>query len=105
MPAIEDWRKELQGWGKPHCPRMVRSERIVGRGLSSVSAVSWARWCANWPPLFTEDGRLKSAPSVTHIFALNPGVNRANRLTFSHTCKQYRHNRRVERARQLYAEG
>jgi hypothetical protein len=39
------------------------------------------------------------------FFRLAPGVNRANRLTCSHTCKQYRHNRRVENARALHATG
>src|SRR5262249_41673165 len=36
---------------------------------------------------------------------LEPGVNRANRLTCSHTCKQYLYNRRIESARQLHAQG
>jgi hypothetical protein len=39
------------------------------------------------------------------FFRLQPGVNRANRLTCSQTCKQYLHNRRVQRAQELFAAG
>jgi hypothetical protein len=42
---------------------------------------------------------------LSAVFRLQPGVNRANRLTCSQTCKQYLHNRRVQRARTLHAEG
>ena len=39
------------------------------------------------------------------FFRLQPGVNRANRLTCSHTCKQYLYDRRVQRAGELRAAG
>jgi len=47
----------------------------------------------------------RECPCCHKFFRLVPGVNRANRLTCSRTCKQYLHNRRIERARQLHCEG
>jgi hypothetical protein len=38
-------------------------------------------------------------------FRLSPGVNRANRLTCSETCKTYRYRGRIEKARELHGQG
>jgi hypothetical protein len=103
--SIEDWITELQHYGKPIAPRMVWSETAsrpqLVFGPSSLLGAMVCQFAAAlhgaWP--------FKACACCHKFFRLAPGVNRANRLTCSHTCKQYLHNRRVERARQLHAEG
>jgi hypothetical protein len=103
--AINDWLSELQQWNKPIAPRMVWSEENNRPqfvfGPSSLLGAMICQFAAAlhgaWP--------FKECACCHKFFRLAPGVNRANRLTCSHTCKQYLHNRRVERARQLHAEG
>jgi hypothetical protein len=103
--AVDDWLEELRHWGNPIAPRVVWSEKD-GRpqlvfGPSSLLGAMVCQFAAAlhgaWP--------FKECACCHRFFRLQPGVNRANRLTCSHTCKQYRHNRRVERARGLHAEG
>jgi hypothetical protein len=103
--AIDDWMRELEKWEKPIAPRIVWSEedsrpRFVF-GPSSLLGAMICQFAAAvhgaWP--------FKECACCHRFFRLQPGVNRANRLTCSHTCKQYLHNRRVERARALHAEG
>ncbi len=103
--AINDWLEELQNWGKPIAARMVWSEQD-GRpelvfGPSSLMGAMVGQLAAAvhgaWP--------FQECAWCHRFFRLQPGVNRANRLTCSNTCKQYLHNRRVERAKQLHAEG
>jgi hypothetical protein len=103
--AIDDWLGELQHWGKPIAPRMAWSEKD-GRpqlvfGPTSLLGAMVGQFAAAlhgaWP--------FQDCAHCRRIFRLQPGVNRANRLTCSSTCKQYLHNGRVARARELHAEG
>jgi hypothetical protein len=103
--AIEDWLRELQHGKKPIAPRMVWSEtdrrpQLVF-GPSSLLGAMVCQFAValhgGWP--------FKECAHCHKFFRLAPGVNRANRLTCSITCKQYLHNRRVEHACQLHAEG
>jgi hypothetical protein len=103
--AIDDWLRELEHWEKPIAPRIVWSEEDRRPqfvfGPSSLLGAMICQFAAAlhgaWP--------FKECAYCHKFFRLAPGVNRANRLTCSHTCKQYLHNRRVERARKLHAEG
>ena len=103
--AIDDWLQVLQERGKSIAPRMVWSEthsrpQFVFGPSSLVGAMVCQFAVAlhgAWP--------FKECACCHKFFRLAPGVNRANRVTCSHTCKQYLHNRRVERARQLRAAG
>lgn len=103
--AIEDWLRELEGFEKPIASRMIWSETARRPqfvfGPSSLLGTMVCQFAAAlhgaWP--------FKECAFCHRFFRLAPGVNRANRLTCSHTCKQYLHNRRVERARRLHAEG
>jgi hypothetical protein len=102
--AIDDWLHRLQD-EKPIAPRMVWSEEACRPqfvfGPSSLLGAMVCQFAAalngSWP--------FKPCAFCHKFFRLAPGVNRADRLTCSHTCKQYLHNHRVERARQLRAEG
>ena len=103
--AIDEWLQELEGHRKPIAPRIVWSEKH-GRpqfvfGPSSLLGAMICQFAAAlhgiWP--------FKECACCRKFFRLEPGVNRANRLTCSHTCKQYLYHRRVERARELHAEG
>jgi hypothetical protein len=103
--ALDEWLGELQHWGKPIAPRVAWSEED-GRpqlvfGPSSLLGAMVGQFAAalhgGWP--------FQECAHCHRIFRLQPGVNRANRLTCSITCKQYRHNGRVQRARELHAEG
>jgi hypothetical protein len=103
--AINDWLDELQKRQKPITPRMVWShEDQRPQFVFSPSSLLGAMVCqfaaalhGAWP--------FKECAFCHRFFRLAPGINRANRLTCSHTCKQYLHNRRVERARKLRAQG
>jgi hypothetical protein len=103
--AIDYWLKELQVPQKPIAPRMVWAEKDSRPqfvfGPSSLLGAMVCQFAAAlhgaWP--------FKECAYCHKFFRLQPGVNRANRLTCSHTCKQYLHNRRVELARQLHADG
>jgi hypothetical protein len=103
--AIDDWLRELERWEKPIAPRIVWSEEDWRPqfvfGPSSLLGAMICQFAAAlhgaWP--------FKECAYCHKFFRLAPGVNRANRLTCSHTCKQYLHNGRVERARQLHAQG
>jgi hypothetical protein len=103
--AIDDWLQELQDQGKSIAPRMVwletHSRPQFVFGPSSLVGAMVCQFAVAlhgaWP--------FKECACCHKFFRLAPGVNRANRLTCSHTCKQYLHNRRVERARQLRAAG
>jgi hypothetical protein len=103
--AINEWLQELEGRGQPIAPRLVWSEQ-EGRpqlvfGPSSLLGAMVCQLAAavhgGWP--------FQECACCHRFFRLAPGVNRANRLTCSRTCKQYLHNRRVERARALHAAG
>jgi hypothetical protein len=103
--AINDWLDELQHWRRPIAPRMVWSDK-EGRpqfvfGPSSLLGAMVGQFAAalhgGWP--------FQECDHCHRFFRLQPGVNRANRLTCSSTCKQYLHNGRVHRARELQAEG
>jgi hypothetical protein len=103
--AVEDWLQELKEWDKPITPRMIWSEREreprLVFGPSSLLGAMVCQFAAalhgGWP--FQECARCHK------FFRLQPGVNRANRLTCSQTCKQYLHNQRVRRAQELAAKG
>jgi hypothetical protein len=103
--AIEDWFRELEGMRKPIAARMVWSERDKRPqfvfGPSSLLGAMVCQFAAAlhgaWP--------FRECAHCHKFFRLAPGINRANRLTCSTTCKQYLHNFRVERARKLNAEG
>jgi hypothetical protein len=103
--AVEDWLRELEDHERPIAPRMVWSE-TAGRpelvfGPSNLLGAMVCQFAAAlhgaWP--------FKECAFCHKFFRLAPGVNRADRLTCSHTCKQYLHNSRVESARRLRAEG
>jgi hypothetical protein len=103
--SIEDWFRELEGMRKPVAARMVWSERDKRPqfvfGPSSLLGAMVCQFAAAlhgaWP--------FRECAHCHKFFRLAPGINRANRLTCSTTCKQYLHNDRVERARELNAEG
>jgi hypothetical protein len=103
--AIENWLRTLEGTQKAIAPRMVWSEaECRPQFVFSPSSLLGAMVCqfaaalhGAWP--------FKECAFCHKFFRLAPGVNRANRLTCSHTCKQYLHNRKIERARQLRADG
>jgi hypothetical protein len=103
--ALEDWLRELEGRGKPIAPRMVWSEQDsrpqLVFGPSSLLGAMVCQFAVAlhgaWP--------FQECAYCHKFFRLEPGVNRANRLTCSSTCKQYLHNRRVERACELHAQG
>ena len=103
--AIEDWLKELKEWDKPITPRMIWSEaerqpQLVFGPSSLLGAMVCQLAAAvhgGWP--------FQECAYCHKFFRLQPGVNRANRLTCSQTCKQYLHNRRVQRAQELAAKG
>jgi hypothetical protein len=103
--AIDDWLQELHGMRRPVAPRMVWSEadsqaQLVFGPTSLLGAMVCQLAAAvhrGWP--FQECARCH------RFFRLEPGVNRANRRTCSHTCKQYLYNQRVQRAQSLHAEG
>jgi hypothetical protein len=103
--AIDDWLRELQIWAKPIAPRMIWSaDNHRPQFLFSPNSLLGALVCqfaaalhGAWP--------FKECTFCHRFFRLAPGINRANRLTCSHTCKQYLHNQRVARARKLHAEG
>jgi hypothetical protein len=103
--AIQDWLKELAHWEKPITPQLVWSEQDSRPqfvfGPSSLLGAMICQFAAalhgTWP--------FKECACCHKFFRLAPGVNRANRLTCSLTCKQYLHNHRVEHARQLHAQG
>jgi hypothetical protein len=103
--AIEDWLRELENWRKPIAARMLWSEQ-VGQpqfvfGPSSLLGAMVCQFAAAlhgaWP--------FQECAYCHKFFHLAPGINRANRLTCSLTCKQYLHNRRLDRARELDAAG
>ena len=103
--AIEDWFRELEGMKKPVAARIIWSERderpqfvfgpssLIGAMVCQMGAALHGAW------------PFRECAYCHKFFRLAPGINRANRLTCSTTCKQYLHNRRVERARELDAEG
>ena len=103
--AIKDWLRELEKWEKPIAPRIVWSERDSRPqfvfGPSSLLGAMICQFAAAlhgaWP--------FKECAYCHKFFRLQPGINRANRLTCSHTCKQYLHKRRIQRACELQAEG
>jgi hypothetical protein len=103
--ALEYWLRELEGFGKPIAPRMVWSEedsrpRLVFGPSSLLGAMVCQLAVAlhgAWP--------FQECACCHKFFRLAPGINRANRRTCSSTCKQYLHNRRVEHARALHAQG
>jgi hypothetical protein len=103
--AINEWLQELQHWGQPVVPQVLWSEAnsrpqlVFGpRTLLGAMVCQFAAALhGGWP--FQECARCHK------FFRLEPGVNRANRLTCSHTCKQYLYNRRVQRAGELRAAG
>lgn len=103
--AIEEWLRELEVMQKPIAPRMVWSEgdgrpQLVFGPTSLLGAMVCQFAVAlngAWP--------FQECAFCHKFFRLQPGVNRANRLTCSFTCKQYLHNRRAEQARQLHAQG
>jgi hypothetical protein len=103
--AIEEWLVELDGYRKPITPRIIWSEDACRpQFVFAPSSLLGAMVCqfavalhGAWP--------FKECAYCHRFFRLAPGVNRANRLTCSQTCKQYLHNSRVARARQLYSEG
>src|SRR5262249_32407835 len=103
--ALDDWLRELEGSDKPIAARMVwSSNERRGRFVFEPSSLLGAMVCqfaasvhGTWP--------FKECAHCHKFFRLAPGINRANRLTCSVTCKQYLHNGRVARACQLHAAG
>jgi hypothetical protein len=102
--AIDEWLRELAGWQQPIAARMLCSEGGRVRFVFAPSSLLGAMVCqlsaalhGAWP--------FQECAYCHKFFRLQPGVNRANRLTCSHTCKQYLHNGRVRRAQELHAEG
>jgi hypothetical protein len=103
--AVEDWLEELKGWDQPITTRMIWSEserqpQLVFGPSSLLGAMVCQLAAAlhgGWP--------FQECAYCHKFFRLQPGVNRANRLTCSQTCKQYLHNRRVQRAQEFAAKG
>jgi hypothetical protein len=103
--ALEMWLRELDGLGKPIAARMIWSEeerrpRFVF-GPSTLLGAMVCQFAAavhgGWP--------FKECAHCHKFFRLAPGINKANRITCSITCKQYLHNGRVARAHQLHDAG
>jgi hypothetical protein len=103
--SVEDWLWELKEWDTPISPRMIWSETerrpqlVIGPSslLGAMICQLATALHGGWP--------FQECASCHKFFRLQPGVNRANRLTCSQTCKQYMHNRRVLRAQELFAAG
>jgi hypothetical protein len=103
--AVEDWLCELKEWETPISPRMIwstterRPQLVFGPSslLGAMVCQLAAALHGGWP--------FQECAYCHKFFRLQPGVNRANRLTCSQTCKQYLHTRRVERAQELSAKG
>ncbi len=103
--ALDDWLRELEGWRQPVAPRVAWSEEQrrpqLVFGPSTLLGAMVCQFAAAlhgaWP--------FQECAHCHKFFRLAPGVNRANRRTCSHTCKQYLHNARVKRAQELHAEG
>ena len=79
--SIDEWLEELQHWGQPIAPRVVWSEKdgrpMLVFGPSSLIGAMVCQLAAAlhgaWP--FQQCARCR------RFFRLQPGVNRANRLT------------------------
>jgi hypothetical protein len=103
--AIEDWLRTMETFAKPVALHMTWSEelqqpQLVLKPTTLLGAMVCQLAAAlhgHWP--FQECARCHK------FFRLAPGVNRANRLTCSITCKQYLHNQRIRDARDLFARG
>jgi hypothetical protein len=103
--AIDYWLGTLAKLDKPIAARMVWSEAamrpqllfgptsLLGAMVGQIAAALHGAW------------PFKECAFCHRFFRLAPGVNRANRLTCSLTCKQYQHNEKVERASQLFNAG
>jgi hypothetical protein len=102
--AINDWFEELKRFA-PVAPRMIWSEEDrrpqFAFGPSSLIGAMVCQFAAalhgGWP--------FRECAQCHKFFRLAPGVNRANRVTCSRTCKQYLYHRRVDAARRLHAKG
>jgi hypothetical protein len=103
--ALDDWLQELQHWKRPVACRMRWSEKEgqpqMAFGPSNLLGAMVCQFAAAlhgaWP--------FRECAQCHRFFRLLPGDNRANRLTCSHTCKQYLYNRRVQHAGELFARG
>jgi hypothetical protein len=103
--AVDDWLRALERCRQPIAAQMVWSEAdgwpqlvfgpctLLGAMVCQLAAALHGAW------------PFQQCARCHKFFRLEPGVNRANRLTCSHTCKQYLYNRRVQRARELYQAG
>jgi hypothetical protein len=102
--AIDEWL-QLENGTKPITARLLWSDQSRRLQLVfSPSSLLGAMVCqfaaalhGIWP--------FRECACCHKFFRLAPGVNRANRLTCSGTCKQYLHKHKVERARELAGQG
>jgi hypothetical protein len=65
----------------------------------------WSAICLQFAAAVAGDKSFEQCRSCGKWFELAPGVNRAGRLTCSATCRQRVYRGRMERARELHAEG
>jgi hypothetical protein len=65
----------------------------------------WGAMLTQFADALTQDRHFQSCPSCLKWFELAPGVNRSDRTTCSPACRQKQYRQRVDRARQLKAEG
>jgi hypothetical protein len=103
--AIEGWLRELEVMKQPIAPRMVWSEEDTRPQLVFAPTSLLGAMVCQFAVALHGAWPFQKCACCHKFFRLEPGVNRANRRTCSSTCKQYLHNSRVERARQLRAEG
>jgi hypothetical protein len=103
--ALDDWIQELNGRDRPITCRLSWSEKEARPLLffrpSNLLGAMVCQFAAAVHGVFP----FKECAYCHKFFRLEPGTNRANRLTCSTTCKQYLYHRRIEQARELHAAG
>jgi hypothetical protein len=103
--AIEDWLREIEQWRKPIATRLVWLEPASRPQLVFSPSSLLGAMVYQFAAALHRASPFRECARCHKFFRLEPGVNRANRLTCSTTCRQYLHNQRVQSARELDAAG
>jgi hypothetical protein len=86
-------------------PLMVWDPEAGRPRLSFEIDSLWGAVCLQFAEAVTGGLNYQRCPACSRWFELTPGVNRANRLTCSDSCRQRAFRQRRDRARELHAEG